>query len=37
MARRFSTVAVPSALITSEFSNCVGITAGDLIFANGFD
>jgi hypothetical protein len=26
-----------SALITSEFSNCVRIGAGDLIFANGFN
>jgi hypothetical protein len=24
-------------LITSEFSNCVRIGAGDLIFANGFN
>jgi hypothetical protein len=37
MTRRFSTSSSVSALITSEFSNCVRIGAGDLIFANGFN
>jgi hypothetical protein len=37
VTREFSTVAVPPALITSEFSNCAVIVGADLIFANGFD
>jgi titin len=37
LARRFSTTSTLSALITSEFSNCKQIAAGDVIFANGFD
>jgi len=37
LARAFSTTAVIPALMTSEFSNCVLIGAGDTIFANSFD
>ncbi|WP_395684126.1 right-handed parallel beta-helix repeat-containing protein [Dokdonella sp.] len=37
LARAFSTTAVIPALMTSEFSNCVLIGAGDTIFADGFD
>jgi hypothetical protein len=37
MARRFSTTSGVSALITSEFSNCLRIAAGDVIFANAFE
>src|SRR4029079_16247169 len=37
LARGFSTTAVIPALMTSEFSNCVLMGAGDTIFANSFD
>ncbi|MEP7098365.1 MAG: hypothetical protein ABI748_11935, partial [Dokdonella sp.] len=37
LARAFSTTSDLPALITSEFSNCKQIAAGDVIFANGFD
>jgi hypothetical protein len=37
LARRFSTSSALPALMTSEFSNCKLIGAGDKIFANGFD
>jgi hypothetical protein len=37
LARGFSTSASLPALMTSEFSNCVLIGAGDTIFADGFD
>jgi hypothetical protein len=37
MTRGFSTTLPLAALMTSEYSNCRQIGAGDLIFANGFD
>ena len=35
--RTFATTTEIPALITSEFSNCMPVTAGDPVFANGFD
>ncbi|MEO5625378.1 MAG: right-handed parallel beta-helix repeat-containing protein [Dokdonella sp.] len=37
LARGFSTTLPVQALMTSEYSNCMLIGAGDRIFANGFD
>lgn len=37
VARSFATTTVVPALITSEFSNCVPVAVGDLVFADGFD
>ncbi|MEO5561288.1 MAG: right-handed parallel beta-helix repeat-containing protein [Dokdonella sp.] len=37
LARRFSTTLEVQTLMTSEYSNCMLIGAGDRIFANGFD
>jgi hypothetical protein len=37
VARRFATTTVIPALITSEFSNCVPVGAGDPVFLDGFE
>lgn len=37
LARRFSTTLKVQTLMTSEYSNCMLIGAGDRIFANGFE